>query len=720
MTKTFNDVYHTEIFNFLKTVTIKFDPMIALVGNSLKNYIDVSLDTDSNNYYYDHLMGNYLPGDTKMYVKSVDTGDIILFSKENLKKHPRTASVYKVPNIEYTNLCKKYDTQVDLIKSIVYPISDISLLKNSSKIAYITGDTSLLQSTEVYSILDAINNFCTYMESRWYVKEFCYEEGYPVAFYSLLWQMLPLICFTRRMTNIKTNAAHEYHIWEYLKSHGLNDYRNVLTMKQSLFLYKNIEYILANKGTASNLVLLSDKILSDFAITLYGKHIYQQQIDRFSECRRTPEVISIPVVDASKISDIGTSSLYTTTFESLSAINSRMFNKRITRLNTVSYVTSLEAEYGNVEEDRIPTKLLELKKEPINSATRNMFLQFLTDTLIYRLSKQKLSYNVTFVDTVTNSTILLSIQDAYFLFYYAVQKANKYNPIKLPKFGRVNFPYKLQKPATTDIRKYIYISDIPYEIRSYVNIDGVIDSIPWNDDTIYSLADFTDLIYNQFNAMMTHVLDVEQSAELIYNRAMTTVYNVCCAAGNYEMPLGTITDYASFFAATPTLQAIHDTYKDLNNTEYYEKLASNVLTSMIDLTDSKFIKFLGATDSVSKLFDNMTSLLVQLSSYNVTFLGTDRESTDYIYMTPFELHAMHTCGKTTGFIDANQFVFLRSRTVGRTYETITPGISFEKQRDVTKSKLKLDSGDNHLVIIDKTKCFDKTNVDVRLPIKFND
>ena len=96
------DNYHSEIFNFLKTTTIKFEPLSIIVGESLKNNIDYTIDTTTTNYYYKRLMGEYIPGDELMYVTSIDTGEKILFSKENLKLHPKTAEIYKVPNIEYT------------------------------------------------------------------------------------------------------------------------------------------------------------------------------------------------------------------------------------------------------------------------------------------------------------------------------------------------------------------------------------------------------------------------------------------------------------------------------------------------------------------------------------------------------------------------------------------------------------------------------------------
>ena len=53
-----------------------------------------------------------------------------------------------------------------------------------------------------------------------------------------------------------------------------------------------MEYILSHKGTTENLFILADNVLSEFSIALIAKYIYQQQTDRYDECRRTPEIIS--------------------------------------------------------------------------------------------------------------------------------------------------------------------------------------------------------------------------------------------------------------------------------------------------------------------------------------------------------------------------------------------------------------------------------------------
>lgn len=673
---TTRNVYQEEVFNFLKTVTIKFDPMRGMLSDALLNNVDSTLNVDKVNYYYQRLMGNYIPGDTEMYVNSIDTNTQILFNKENLYNHPRTAAIYKIPNIEYDTLCKKYPTQKDLIKSIVYPVKDISLLQNSSKIAYISGDTSLLQVNEVAEIESAIRRYCEVLEGRWWVKEYCYEEGYPVAFYAMMWQLLPLICFTRRMTCIKTYATHPNHIWEYLTSKGLADYRDTLSIKQSLFLYRNMDYILANKGTADNLLVLSDNVLSDFSLTLFGKHIYQQQITKEEECLRTPEVVSVPIVSYETSSfDVQNS------FESISTINSRMYQKGIERINTISYTTALEEAYGNVEEDRVPTKLVELKKDPVSTAYKNLYIQFIMETLIYRLSNNNMSFEISFVDPVVGTNMKMDVVDAFLILYYAIHRSSGTVPIYTPKFGAVRIPYKMKQPAVTDVAKTIWINDYPYATANYVNIPQIIHDIPWVNTPITSRVDFNNLINDQFEVMAMHTKTVENNADLTYHKSMMCVYNAMCASGNYEKALTPYPTYDAYFNSSETLMAIYSAYKDQSQVDYFDVLALTVFSAIVDTDSEMFKQVVGILESYSSIFAKMTSLLVQLASHNITFLGTTREMSDYLYVTPFILHADLIHGSSNGVIDANTLIKYGMHDVTMTFNDIDVSMSCDTQYD---------------------------------------
>lgn len=671
------DVYHTEIYNFLRTVTIKFEPFTKVIADSLVNNVDPNLDVENVNYYYKRLKGEYIPGSTEMYVTSIDTGERILFTKENLKQHPKTAGIYRVPNPEYDLLCKKYPNQIDLIKSIAYPIDDTIDLSSLPKIAYISGNTSLLQSNESESIVSAIKDFCKICEERWWVKEYCFEEGYPVAFYGMLWYLLPLICFTKRMTNIKTSSVHPFHIWEYLCSKGLEDYRDILTIKQSLFLYRNMEYILSNKGTSDNLYILADNILDEFSIALFSKMIYQQQHDRAEQCRRTPEIISRRLISALK-DDIPD----TSTFETIETINGRMYTKGIETNNTLSYVNELEKRYGEVEEDRLPTKLLELKKETVSSSYEALLIQFIYDTLAYQWHEGHLAYTFTVTDPVSNVTIPLTVGDGLALLYYLGECSLGNTPETIPSHAFVRTPYRTARPKI--LPKSIYVEDIEYQISQHVDIDTYLSSIPFSSDKIETADRFVDLLYDQFSAMVQHIQDVRGSADLVYTRSMWTLEHFvrdCCAID--DLALTPYSTYEEFFAQTESMQIIKDSYYDMHSKEMYDKFFSVVFSSMVPIRDQRFKQFVGFLDSMNSLVEKLMSLCIQLFSHNVTFLGTDRDKQSYLYLTPLAYHHLKCHGTSTMRLADEYLLRYKSHDVTIVTDVTSDTLEYHTQKDVT-------------------------------------
>lgn len=287
--------YLKEPIYFLRTVTLKnkyfADQMLATdVNEAYQNILDQA-DTP----YYKHLNGEYIlkdgytsineipvsnkmiytKFDTMMYIMSLDTQKEIAFTKANLKKHPKTASWYRMPNSYFFKLCDRYPTQTDLIKSIIYPVEDIDAAIQAENFTILNYDKSLLQDNEYVSIINAIQSTLDVIRSRWDVKEYVYEDMYAVVQQSLIWYVLYYTIIAQRVKNIRTASVHEWHIWEYLKSKGIADYRDVLSFKQALFLYKNIDYLLKHKGTNRNFSILIGALMSELNVSLYTKSLIQ-------------------------------------------------------------------------------------------------------------------------------------------------------------------------------------------------------------------------------------------------------------------------------------------------------------------------------------------------------------------------------------------------------------------------------------------------------------
>lgn len=622
-------VYNSEVFNFLKTVTIKFEPFTSIIKNNLLIYHNIDVPEDSNPYY-DNLLGLFKPSDEPMYIFSVDTNEVVLLDKTLKINHPKTASVCKVTNTEYDTLCKKYPDQIDLVKAIVYPVADIRILRESPPLALVGYDASLLQPTEQASIIAAIHNYLDYMYRRWWVKEYVYEEYYAIGFYATVWQYLPLIIMTQRIKNIKTSSVHPMHIWEYLISHGLGDYRDILTTKQSHWLYRNIEYLIHNRGKSHNLRVLADNLLNSLQVSLVGKTIRQQEIDGEVACIRTPEIISEKIVSYRERDDLDALS-----FETIQQINQRMFLKNIEVNNDVEYTDKLLLELGNAEENRLQTKLLELKKETIDTRYESLLIQFIYDNLIYRIIKKNVAYRVKLTDEVSGFKLDLSINDAILLYYWACFKSINEEPIIIPNKATVRIPYKLRCPSRDELPSKMWFNGVSHPMSTCINMDFLLESIPWDIGPFTDSTSFMFMLGKHFDVMMTHLRESRSSADWLYTSAMLEIYHKCMDCGTYDISLTPHTTFEGWFNSDDQLKLLRDQYESLSTTAFYNNLSTMLISTMLPVDNDYFKPYLGAPDDMNALFDGLKSLFIQLCSYNVTFLDTDRIKQLYLFLTPY-------------------------------------------------------------------------------------
>ena len=246
--------------------------------------------------------------DEMMYVTSLDTGEEIPFTLENLHPefasdasavHTKTLAAYKVPSRLHDLLCEKYPAQVDLIKAIVYPVTgvrgltDVELnefenngeplpdykrrrrdaLVSANDFSLLACDETILEELERHDLITHAKLILRNLDKRWNIQEFWKEQNYPLVLWAIVWCALRLGLIIRRYENIKTQFAHSSHVWDYLESKGLEPYRGYLTTAQTKFLYKNIEYILRNRGKQKVTNILVDEFLSDIGLNLKTKTV---------------------------------------------------------------------------------------------------------------------------------------------------------------------------------------------------------------------------------------------------------------------------------------------------------------------------------------------------------------------------------------------------------------------------------------------------------------
>lgn len=278
----FYNVYLDSCFKLVLSMVIKntvnADTMNEQITALYGNIIDY--DQPDTWRYYLHLSGSYHWFDRRMMITSLDTHKEIEFNISNLDKHPITKNSYQIGGIYYRDLLKQYPENALLIKGVLLPV-DIDYAISEPDNTILTYEKSLIEYQES-NVIRELNRYITSFKARWDVKAFYHsDELYLTANEAILYLNLVPKLLNIRLMNCKTEKAHTYHIREYLKSHnGLDKYLPYFTLKQMLFLYRNINYIEANAGKQETFDWLIERILTERYIPI---HEYSLRHSAFKE-----------------------------------------------------------------------------------------------------------------------------------------------------------------------------------------------------------------------------------------------------------------------------------------------------------------------------------------------------------------------------------------------------------------------------------------------------
>ena len=176
MSNNYYQIYLQSCFDLAATMIIKSSSTAKLVNDYLNLQIGNANQLIGDYYnpddkttwkYYLNLAGEYLePFDTPMYVKSLDTLQLIKFTPENLQNNPLTYQAYQYGSSYYNKLVNEYPDQVYLINSILYPtnINTAIAAKDGTILAY---NTNLVESNE-YSLIEELQNFIYTFKSKFF------------------------------------------------------------------------------------------------------------------------------------------------------------------------------------------------------------------------------------------------------------------------------------------------------------------------------------------------------------------------------------------------------------------------------------------------------------------------------------------------------------------------------------------------------------------------
>jgi hypothetical protein len=579
------------------------------------------------NPYYIHLSGNYTEEELadatqliRVWSVEKDNADELIFDKNLIKTHPKTAAVYKIPNQEYFNLEERYPQHRGLIRTIAYPIPSIDEAIAAPNLTLLAYDASLLEKNERESIITCLKDFLDMCRTRWYINEYTYEDMYAVTFWCEMWQMLPMVLLNQRFKNIRTPNAHSFHVWEYLISKGLGDYRDVLTTSQSLWLYRNINYIRQNEGKQRTLELLAKNLLGEAHASLLYKDILQNTTGYTNNLVTTPEIVSFALTN-NKTSKV----------EPIDAFNERLVRYGLETNNEQKYVSDLSAKLGGSPYNKLSTKFLELKKHSIDTSDTSLMIRVYLDNLIHRLVNNKLSYRVSLLEALKGNLFKLYVGDMFLLWYWSVMRSCGYEDFPIPRKYTVQAAVPFDKPTVNDLNEPVRYMELNHMCTSDVDVQAVIDAFEYTDKTYVVEDDFATFASKSYNSLMQILRHHDASNKWMYHVGLQKVVRNLLVKEELDLSFINYNSWEEFFATNAGIGEVIKMYEDQKipyRYSAYTRLATACFDKIFETEESKT----GAANvrKIEMIYNSVAKLFVSLGSYNITFMTDNRLQSEYI------------------------------------------------------------------------------------------
>lgn len=611
-----------QIYNFLRSVTIKYDPIAQYLNNTVVQQGYPVNDQDPTTWkYYLNLQGKYHTADTPMYVTSLDTQQQILFSTEVLVSHPRTRSVYVPGGLYYNRLCETYPEQVDLIKSILFPVEDIEKAIASDDLTLLNYGTGYLEEYEEKLMIMEVENFLEILKERWYFDFLDDEPYFYLTFWGSLWTYLAMLLMSARESYVHTPYVHTWHIWNDLRAQGLDDYSDILDRKKAMMLYQNIDYLKANAGKQSNLILLANRLLNDFGVSIYGRRVVQESQTGAERYQLTPQLQAVRIpTDTSNITTEISS-------ETVATIQARAFAKGLAAENTSEAAEAKERRLGDTTLNNFMTKFLEIRpitKNKVYSDTLNMFL---LETLMTSIIRGYYHEPVYANDPATGVSLYLHPKELLALYHYATQKSLGITPELLPT------KVSLYKSFTTEIgtpAKTIQWGDEKVYISAHFNSADFLSNLAYKE-SLSDPKDFSDMLTNLWLRYLDHQLE-DQNTKIDKRHYILQYLTSLCHERRQETIdlIPGFTTYAHWLGpdgidVQSSILAQYDI--QIEPQAAWGNLADNIMSALVPMTD--VLDYFGNFTLSDFGYTRLRQLFVQMCSYRVVFLESSRSTPEF-------------------------------------------------------------------------------------------
>lgn len=451
--------YVDRVIQLAETIVIKSSDAATLINRLVtENYGPDAVDTavPASWKYYLNLGGDYHRSDRVMEVVSMDTLETVVFSKLTLREHPATRRAYAFGTRQYKTLVSQYPTQEMLILGILYPV-DIAKAIAAEDGAILGYPADLVEINE-YSLIPKLEQWVKDFKVRWYNPQFTVTDSlYAASCLGIMYLNLVPTILNFRLEACKTSEAHSFHVRQYLASHGgLDIYMDQMTLKQTLWLYRNIAYIERNAGKKENFEWLVEHIMTERSLPLAEfvmRHDLSKQPDELYPTlsfRRNPinlgyNLDSYNSLTLSEVLD--------------KEDNFARSNKAVRGEEEINIKEAMESSLSNV----VLTKLLESAAIDYSNNTPYTLEDILLNHWIWLASSGYYTAFVGVTNPRTGERIPLNVKEAYAFAWYAFCRSIGLIMDEIPKVSAKRVVL-IPQPSVRDLMRVVDKKLVPEQI----------------------------------------------------------------------------------------------------------------------------------------------------------------------------------------------------------------------------------------------------------------
>lgn len=591
-------IYEADTIRLAKLLTVKFSDIATLMNEKvMMTYgTEAVIPTQPETWkYYLNISGSYHPTDIPMTVYSLDTAEMILFSKENMNLHTATKETYSLLKTEYYQLVDQYPEQELLIRGILFP-TDIDTAINAEEGTILAYPQDLIESREITLLYDLETWIKNYLV-RWNVQAFMTSDSlYVAAYQAVLYLNIVSRLFSLRSRRIHTHEVHSFHVRAFLGSHGrLDKYYDYLTDKQRLWLYRNLPYIENHSGLKPVFENLVEHLLTERHIPIaeYTARQYTGFDEKYYpnyHYRKKPlnTTYNIPEKNYYTLEEIQVKE------QDLAPGNKEYW---------AFHYDKIEKQFQNSGNAVMLTKDLESFMFDYSNSVPHSLPSILLNEWGYRAFTEDYHSLITFKDPNKSISYTVTTDVAFVYFMYLAYNAIGYNLTTLPTvFGfSINKLYKGRTFDETVMNEFAELMHVPGIVKE------IITSMP-KATFFYSTRQFFNYAYTLYQQRISHWLTISNRGSMYDRGHMEILID--------QMFFSTKMD----FSGHPRLNPDHLSMQDwliINRLPINDLTQSQRLSLMAAIFDKATGQNIDKTKQLRYIQKAMIDILRQLSSYSI-------------------------------------------------------------------------------------------------------